>query len=294
MKSAIAPPQFNMLSLAHGIQPMPVALRHAKIHKVGVRVRLAKAFDVVRIVEIGSHARASAIKTYSDLDLLVVLRRNEAKWGGSLMSSSTVLSKVIEELQERFPNTRIGRDGMAAAIWFGSTQQSLDVVPAIFSRFDRLRPVYLIPNGSGDWMETSPAVHDRYFKIADERGGGKVRKLSQLLKWWKFSRVQPIPISSFHIDMLLASSDICVGVKPYAHCLYQAFKLLSDRGCRGLQDPCGIAGTIHAVETETQLSILSDAIGYALAHSSAAVAAEAVKNNAEANRQWDIVFNGQY
>jgi hypothetical protein len=226
--------------------------------------------------------------------MLVVLRRNQAKWGGDLMSSSTVLGKVIFELQARFPQTDVGRDGQAVVVWFGASQQSLDVVPALFSRMEKFRPVYLIPNGEGGWMETSPAAHDRYFNLADGRSNGKLRKLSQLLKWWKFSRAQPIPIRSFHVDMLMAASDVCVGVKPYTHCLYQAFKLLSDRDCRGFHDPCKIAGTIYGAQTDAQWRGICTAVAYALDHATAALAAEAVKDSKEANRQWDIVFNGQF
>jgi hypothetical protein len=287
-------PQFNMLNLAQRIQPIPAQLEKARIHQYTVRIRLAKSFDIASVVRIGSHARETAIRAFSDLDLLVVLKRNESKWGGSLVSSYSVLSRMIDDLAERFPNTSVGRDGAAVAVWFSATQQSLDVVPAIFHRFDQLRPVYLIPNGEGDWMETSPAVHDRYFKLADQRSQGKLRKVSQLLKWWKFCRAEPIPISSFHVDMLLASSNVCVGVRSYSHCLYLAFKLLHDRGCRGLHDPCGIAGTIYAAATEAKWERLVSAVAYSLDHARAALAAEVVCDKAEANRQWNIVFNGGF
>jgi predicted nucleotidyltransferase len=287
-------PQFNMLNLAHRIQPVPAQLESAKNHQRTVRIRLAKSFDVASVVRIGSHARETAIRVFSDLDLLVVLKRSEAKWGGSLVSSYSVLTRMIEDLSERFPNTSVGRDGTAVAVWFSATEQSLDVVPAIFHRFDKLRPVYLVPNGSGDWMETSPAIHDRYFKLADERSQGKLRKVSQLLKWWKFCRAEPIPIGSFHLDMLLAASGICIGVKSYSQCLYLAFKLLHDRGCRGLNDPCVVAGTIYAAPTEAKWERLVSTVAYSLHHAQSALAAEAVGDKVEANRQWDIVFNGYF
>ena len=191
-------------------------------------------------------------------------------------------------------NTEVRRDQQAAVLGFAATQQSLDVVPALFQRFDKGRPVYLIPDGGGGWLETSPEVHDRFFAAADERSKGKLRKVAQLVKWWKHSRESAIPIQSFHIDMLLASSDICVGVKPYTHCLYQSLKLLADRECRGLRDPCGVAGVIYAAHTDRQWESINRAIQVALQHASAAIAAETVKDFQEANRQWQIVFKGEY
>ena len=152
----------------------------------------------------------------------------------------------------------------------------------------------MIPDGSGSWLETSPEAHKRFFAAADERSGRKLRKLIQLLKWWKFSREQPIPIQSFHLDLLLANSGLCIGVKSYTHCLYEAFKLLADRECRGLHDPLGIAGTVYAAQTDSQWEIINNAVQYALVHSRDAVISEASKDFSEANRQWSIVFNGNY
>ena len=71
-------PQMNLLNLAHRIQPQASELGSAKIHRSTVRMRLQRSFDVSGIVDIGSHARGTAIRRFSDLDMLVVLRRNQA------------------------------------------------------------------------------------------------------------------------------------------------------------------------------------------------------------------------
>jgi hypothetical protein len=289
-----ANPQSNMVMLAARIQPRPGELKSAQNHLYSVRRRLTMSFDVSKIVYIGSHKRSTAIRWYSDFDVMVVLRRNEAKWGGNLISSSSLLEKIRNDLQDRYTHTEVRRDKQAVVLGFAAGQQSLDVVPALFLRLDKLRPVYMIPDGSGSWLETSPEAHTNFFATADKRSSGKLKKVIQLLKWWKFSREQPIPIQSFHLDLLLANSGLCIGVKSYTHCLYDAFKLLADRECRGLHDPLGISGTVYAAQTEPQREIIIDAVQYALAHSRDAVVAEASNDFSEANRQWSIVFNGEY
>lgn len=289
-----ANPQINMVTLSRRIQPQPGELRAARSHLLTVRKRLAASFDVSKIVPIGSHARETAIRWYSDLDIMVVLRRNEAKWGGDIVLSSTVLQKVRNDLQDRYIHTEVRRDQQAVVLDFADGEQSLDVVPALFLRIEKLRPVYIIPDGSNEWLETSPEAHNRYFAAAVERSGGKLRKLIQLLKWWKYSREQPIPIQSSHLDLLLASSGLCVGVKTYTHCLYEAFKLLAERECRGFRDPLGVSGVVYAAQTNAQWEIVKKAVGYALGHSRAAIVAESSKDYTEANRQWSIVFNGEY
>lgn len=287
-------PQVNIAVLARRIQPQGGELSAARRHLLTVRRRLAASFFISKIVPIGSHTRGTAIRWYSDLDVMAVVRRNEAKWGGDFVASSTLLQRVRNDLQDRYVHTNVRGDQQAVVLGFAAGQQSLDVVPAIFARFDKQRPVYAIPDGNGEWLETSPEAHSRFFALADQRSGGKLRKLIQLLKWWKFSRAQPIPIRPFHLDLLLADSDICVGVKPYTYCLYEAFKLLVSRECRGFRDPLGIAGTVDAAQTEAQWEVINDAADFALEHSRAALIAERSKDFEEANRQWSIVFNDEY
>lgn len=291
---AKANPQFYMATLASRIQPQSGELEAARRHLLTVRKRLATSFDVSKIVSIGSHARETAIRWHSDLDVMVVLRRNEAKWGGDLISSFTVLQKVKSDLQDRYINTEVRRDQQAVVLDFADGEQSLDVVPALFLRLEKLCPVYMIPDGNGKWLETSPEAHNRYFAAAVEKSGGKLKKLIQLIKWWKYSREQPIPIQSFHIDLLFASTGLCIGVKPYTHCLYEAFKLLVERECRGFRDPLGISGVVYAAQTDAQWEAVNKAAQYVLAHAKAAIVAESSKDYTEANRQWSIVFNGEY
>ena len=115
---------------------------------------------------------------------------------------------------------------------------------AIFHRFDKngLRPVFLIPDGAGAWLETSPHTHDRYFLQAQTASGNKLRKVSQLVKWWKHGRAAPMPIRSFYADMVLSATGVCVGVKTYGQCLYEFFRTLADSKCSPVREPCGISG----------------------------------------------------
>lgn len=134
---ALRHPQFNMLALSSRIQPLDSELSAAKLHRASIRARLEKAFAVSAVQNIGSHCRGTAIRRYSDLDVMVVLRKEEVLWGGKLVSSDTVIQNVLAELRGRFSTSVIRKDGLAAALAFGSTRQSLDVVPAVFSRFDK-------------------------------------------------------------------------------------------------------------------------------------------------------------
>lgn len=111
-------------------------------------------------------------------------------------------------------------------------------------------------------------------------------------KWWKHARASSLPIRSFYVDMVLSVNDTCTGAKTYGQCLYEFFTVLSNSRCGALPDPCRISGNIAATNTETQRQQLLTSVEYALAHSRAALIAQQRQDSREANRQWDIVFNG--
>ena len=287
-------PQLNMLALAARIQPQAGELSRAQSHLMTVRRRLVASFDLAKFVRIGSHARNTAVRQFSDIDVLAVLRRNEAKWGGNIVNSSTFLRRIRDDLEDRFSHTEMRGDQQAVVAEFGGGAHSLDVVPGIFHRWDSGKPVYLIPDGQDSWLESSPEAHNSYFANAAEKSGGKLRKVIQLLKWWKHSRAQSIPILSFHLDLLMAWGEVCVGVKSYGQCLLDAFRLLADRECRGLRDPVGVVGVIYAAKTTAQWEAMNTAVASSLAHARKAIVAESWRDFPEANRQWSMVFNYQY
>lgn len=288
------PSQVNLIQLVARVQPQPGELSFAKLHQGSVKTRLSTSFAVAGTQKMGSHARSTAIRWHSDLDLMVVLKKEECMWGGKLVSSTTVLDRVMADLRQRYPKTLVRRDVLAATLDFGSSKQSLDVVPAMFHSFSAGRPVYLIPDGDGGWLKTSPAVHDRLFSQAHTRSGSKLCRVSQLIKWWKFGRRQSIPISSFYTDMLLADHEICVGVKTYGQCLKDFFAHLVANECGDLEDPCGVAGLISPTKTSAQRNALYQSAAYAYTHARSAMEAEQRRQFEEANRQWDLVFNGTY
>lgn len=288
-------PQLNLLALAGRIQPQNGALAAARSHVFSIRARLGKTFALHSTKKIGSHARQTAIHSFSDLDFMAVFRKEEFIWGDRLVSSDTILNRLVTDLGNRYPSTDVRRDVLAASLVFGSSGQSLDVVPAMFLGFTGSRPIYQIPDGNGGWLRTSPEIHDRHFEIHQGRSGNRLRKVSQLLKWWKHARSQPLPIRSFYIDMVLCSEGLGAPVgRTYGGCLEDFFEYLVATECRSLLDPCAIAGEIAPNETYAQSETLNRAASFALLHARAASLAEKERDFPEANRHWALVFNGSY
>ncbi len=275
------------------IQPTDAEVASARQHAAAIRSRLATSFNLKKFIVAGSYSRSTSIHNSSDIDLFAVLSRADARWGEGYVSSTTMLDNIRLDLQARFPYTTIFRDMHAIVSQFGTRR--VDVVPAIFWGMNNNNwPLYQMPDGAGTWMQTSPPTHNRYIKQMDLRSGGKLRRTAQLLKFWRECRTPRVPLSSFHIEMCLASGRICEGVKSYAACVTETLQLLAARDCHALRDPLGIAGNIGATRSYSQRESALRSIVHSRDHAKDALRAEARRDFQEAKRQWNIVYNYQF
>lgn len=273
------------------VQPLPREVVRARAHFLQIRTRLSTSFIVSKIVPIGSHAKHTAVRSVSDVDVLAILRRREARWAGSYVNSDTFLRRVRDDLVARYPATAIRRDSQAVVIGFGQGKHTIDVVPGIyFGPASNGYPIYRIPDGSGGWLGTAPDIHAAYFQQRDRRAAGRLKHIVQMLKFWAQWRSTPLPLLSFHLEMLLASSIVAEQSLPYSRAVALSFALLNARGAAALRDPTGISGLIPAAHTEAKRRLLEGALGFASEHATAAVVAESQGDLVEAVRQWQIVF----
>lgn len=275
------------------IEPLSTEVEAAYRHADSVKSRLAKSFALKKFVVIGSHARRTAIRGYSDVDFFAVVSRDDVRWGDMYVRSSTTLDRVRHELSTRFWRTETARDGQAIVLNFGSGS-AVDVVPSFFWEMGSKHPIYQMPDGTGEWMPTNPEVHGAYLKRANLASGGKLRRTVQLLKFWRECRQPRIPLSSFHLEIVLASEGVCMGAKTHAECLAAAWTVLVDRACRSMRDPLQIAGLIPSAKTPAQREQLLRSVLFAQDHAVAALNAEGDGDYQEALRQWAIIYNGYF
>ena len=282
----------NFASLLSRIQPTDAEITTAKGHIATIKTRLEATFPLNRLVVGGSFARGTFIRGNSDVDVFAVFAKKEAMHGGQLVSSTTVLGNVRAELAARYPSTPVKCNVHAVVVGFAGVH--VDVVPALFDQLLNNRwPQYLIPDGGGGWMATCPDLHNAYISNANTASGGKLRSIAQLIKFWRECRNPRVPLSSFHIEMLLAQEMICSGVKTFGTCVTSVLQRLVDRECRAMQDPLGISGYIRALSTEAQRNSALASVKNSRDHAKFAQAAALLQVD-EAKRQWNIVFNGNF
>jgi hypothetical protein len=269
--------------LVERIQPTEAEIQNASQHAKQIKTRLEQTYNLRKLFSAGSFPRQTYIHSSSDIDLFAVVARDDMRWGDSYVRSSTALDNLKWDLEARYPASTVYRDVHAIVVSF-SDGVKVDVVPAI----------YKMPDGAGSWMQTSPELHAKYIEEADGKSGGKLRRTAQLMKFWRGCRTPKVPLSSFHIEMLIASSRICEGAKSYADCVTELLQLLAQRECQAFRDPLQITGNIGATRSLHQRNTTLRSIVYSRDHAKDALYAERHGNTQEAKRQWGIVFNGQF
>jgi hypothetical protein len=281
-------------TLIKRIQPLSSEIAAAEGHLSTIKTRIESMYSSKKFFTAGSYRRDTSIRGKSDVDAYAALSLDEIRWGNEYKSSFTVLDNLRVNLEGRFRYTSIYRDVHAIVLEF--SDGIIDVVPAAWADFSSQykRPIYLIPDGTGNWMRTSPELHNDYLSNKNNESGGKLRAAAQLMKYWRECRSPRIPLSSFHIEMVLASENVCTGVKSYAECITEILQILAARDCAGIRDPFGVCGNIPALKTEAQRDGALASVKASRNHAKEALAAANRYDTAEALRQWDIVFNGKF
>lgn len=250
-----------------------------------------------KLLVIGSHTRETAIHVRSDVDYFAKLSTSDVTWGGNRVSSNTTLQRTKKALSARFYSTDVRIDGPAVVVGFGQGAGAVDVVPGVWAGTTETSPhypVFEIPDVDGDWRRTSPERHTKYLRDEDVRSGHKLSKVIRLLKAWKYARSPKIPISGFHLELLLAQEQVCVGAKSYQRCLLDAFELICDREGEALEDPLDIAGEIAATNTDAQRWTLLERARHAADKATSAITAEDAGKIDRAFYYWKLVFNQDF
>lgn len=278
--------------LIERIQPTGAELERIDRRYDTIRAKLAAVFPDARVSRIGSHARGTGVRGTSDLDVLLEVPRFNIRRAGNYTSSRALLRRVRDALVRRYPSSDVCVRGPAVAARF--EQAPVDIVPSAFDSFHGSTKVIAIPDGSGGWMPTSPAAHGGYIRGENQRTGGQLRYLAQLVKFWRHTRATPLPIQSFHVEMLLATNGICRGARPYSACMADALASLTAAVFDPPEDPLGISGKIPVAPTTPQLRRALQALERAAEQAVRAVDAEARGRDQDAIRWWSKVFKGKF
>lgn len=216
--------------------PTPTEFDAARGHRAAIEARLDTYIGVHEMFEIGSLKQGTGVWNYSDADFLVSLKgtRPDSPW--------TMLNKVKETLQDRFPNTLIVTQRPAVVCHFSDAD--VEVVPAYKDMTG-----YSIADPSDGWMSTYPKDHNRYVTEINQTHDGGVKNLARQIKIWKYLR--NVPVSSCYLEM--RSAKHMEGENSYSPLwdLYLSLKKMHDAELAAMNDPTGLSSRFGACSSES-------------------------------------------
>lgn len=207
----------------------------AKGHRSSIELRLDNHLGLHEMFEIGSLRHGTGVWKHSDADYLASLR------GDKPLSPWTMLNRVKETLQDRFPNsTIVVRRPAVVCDFYDAT---VEVVPAYPSGAG-----YLVADPTDGWMMTHPKDHNNYVNRVNKKFNGAVKRLARQVKVWKYRR--KVPISSCYLEMRVAQH--MEGESAYVPLLdlYLALKKMHTVGLASMNDPTGLGSRFGACSTD--------------------------------------------
>ena len=260
----------------------------ASSHKNSITRRLEDYFDLKQLFYSGSANNGTSVSYLSDVDFFAKIPTNKLK-----KNSASSLREIKECLQRRYPNTPIYIDSPAVVLDFGGgVWDTAEVIPADYVKTKDSKNVYDIPDGSGDWMRSSPSLHNSYVTTENNRLGKKLKPLIRFLKAWKY--YCNVPISSFYLELRVTkwmeSEDTIV----YEIDLKTILKRLDDCGLAAIQDPKGVSGYVHACSSDATKKDALSKLSTARIRAEKARDAESAENTKLAFDWWDKVFSGNF
>ena len=273
---------------------IPLSSEHDKAvsHRGSVRSCFVNNFNCTSFFETGSFGNKTGVRHYSDTDYFAICPP-ENLW----KNSSYTLRKVKEALQNTFWRTQgIEVNCPSVTIPFGNfASEDIEITPCYYYKLSETplgrKKAYAIPNGSGNWMLSSPQAHNAYVELHDKRLDGKLKPLIRLIKAWKF--YHNVPIRSFYLELRITKFVEERKRISYDADLYGIISKLHNIALAKIQDPMKVSGIIDScisdVKRKTALSKLATARSRAL---KAYVSKD--RNLNDCFHWWNLFFNGKF
>lgn len=155
--------------------------------------------EVDHSLYVGSYGRDTAIRGFSDLDMIFILpptlfiKYDNYKYNGQ----SALLQDVRNSIRNRYPLTNIGADGQVVIVPF-SDNMIFEVVPA----FEATDGSFTFPdsNQGGSWRLTNPRPEIKAIREMDQLCNGNLKWLCRMMRSWK--NVWGVPMGGLLIDTL--------------------------------------------------------------------------------------------
>jgi hypothetical protein len=275
------------------VQPLQSEREKGTSHKGSVKSCLESNFRCYNFLETGSFGNETGIRHYSDTDYFASIPVDVLT-----DSSSYFLRKLKEALQYTFHKTSgIEVNSPAVVIPFGQyASENIEVTPCNFRGMSATSlgnyPLYLIPDGNGNWMGSSPQAHNAYVKTIDNRLNGKLKPLIKFIKAWKF--MNDVPIVSFYLELRITRLLENSVVFSYDENILNILNHLYQVQLADMRDPMGVSGLIPSSKTFTQKNAALSKLNTALSRAEKAYNSRLKGNYDDAFYWWKMLYNDNF
>lgn len=148
---------------------------------------------------VGSYGRGTAIKGFSDLDMLfqlpyeVYVKYNSYQYN----AQSQLLQEVRNSIKKTYSNSEIGADGQVVVVYF-SDNIRFEVVPSFINKDNSY--TYPDSNSGGSWKITNPILEINAISLMDLKCNSNLKNLCKMTRAWK--NKWDVPIGGLLIDTL--------------------------------------------------------------------------------------------
>jgi hypothetical protein len=256
-------------------------------HRDEIKKRLELEFETVySLSPIGSFGNGTNVRGFSDADYLAWLPRANGP-----ARSDSLLVRVRETLEARFPKTPIVVRTPAVCVAFAGGDEQIEVVPAYWNGETDGQFVFEIAAGGGDWQNTAPSLHNQYVHQTHLSLESRLKPLIRMVKYWRY--VHGLRAASFYLEM--RTTSICSTRAPIVYKIDFPFvlKQLHAIEFRSMVDPTGISHPIPACPESYRAACIAKA-DWSVRMAALAAADEAAERIPDAFSKWNLVFNGGF
>jgi len=155
--------------------------------------------DTSHSLYVGSYGRNTAVKGFSDLDMVFELPSalyfQYDKYAGN--GQSALLQAVRTSMQKTYPTTSIGGDGQVVVVSF-QDGITFEVVPVFTNSLGSY--TYPDSNNGGSWKTTNPRPEIEAIRTRNAACNGNLISLCRMMRRWKGK--WEVPIGGLLIDTL--------------------------------------------------------------------------------------------
>jgi tRNA nucleotidyltransferase (CCA-adding enzyme) len=190
-------------------------------------------YNLIKMLNSGSVAKGTALKTLNDMDVAVYIKKTEA-----VLSESELINWMVERLRDAYKGKGLTADQIqpsthCATINFKGSGLDVDVSPVIYDGGDDDRG-YLINKDTGKKVLTSIPLHLKFIRDRKNKQPHHFRQLIRLIKWWIKNQKREdsnFRFKSFMVEMICAHLvDINIDLSNYIKAVEEFFKYVITSG----------------------------------------------------------------